>query len=138
MRVVTFSEARRRLNWVIDQAVDGVDFTVIARRNGPNAVLMSLDTFNSWRETAYLLGSPANAAHLAKSMRQLRASKVRIAQLTQAMPRRRRAKRKLALTESPGAARSQARVAPAAQSLPSAKPRLRPADAGERRKTRRG
>ncbi|MFN7570963.1 MAG: type II toxin-antitoxin system Phd/YefM family antitoxin [Betaproteobacteria bacterium] len=100
MRVVTFSEARRRLKWVIDQLVDGADFTVIARRNGPDAVLMSLDTFNSWRETAFLLGSPANAAHLAKSMRELQAGKVRSAQLIPVRSRQRRAKR-LALTPDP-------------------------------------
>ena len=38
---------------------------------------MSLETFNSWRETVHLLGTPANAAHLAKSIKQLRSGKVR-------------------------------------------------------------
>jgi antitoxin YefM len=36
-----------------------------------------LETYNSWRETVHLLGTPANAAHLAKSLKQLRGGKVR-------------------------------------------------------------
>ena len=64
MRVIKFSEARNQLNQVIDQVVDEGDFTIIARRDAQDAVLMSLDTFNSLSETLYLLRSPANAAHL--------------------------------------------------------------------------
>ena len=38
---------------------------------------MSLDTFNSMMETLYLLKSPANAAHLARSIEQLRKGKAK-------------------------------------------------------------
>ncbi len=75
MRVINFSEARNGLKQVIDQVVEDADFTVIARRDAPDAVLMSLDTFNSIMETAHLLKSPANAAHLAKSIEQFRQGK---------------------------------------------------------------
>jgi antitoxin YefM len=77
MRTISFSDARNRLKQVIDEVVDDADVTVITRRDAPDAVVMSLDTFNSWRETVHLLGSPANAAHLAKSLRQLRSGKTR-------------------------------------------------------------
>lgn len=77
MRTISFSDARNRLKQVIDEVVDDADVTVITRRDAPDAVVMSLDTFNSWRETVHLLGSPANAAHLAKSIRQLRSGKAR-------------------------------------------------------------
>jgi len=70
MRVVNFSEARNSLKSVIDQVIDDADYTVIARRDAPDAVMMSLDTFNSLMETVHLLKSPANAAHLAKSIDQ--------------------------------------------------------------------
>ena len=70
MRVVNFSEARNSLKNVIDQVIDDADYTVIARRDAPDAVLMSLETFNSLMETVHLLRSPANAAHLARSIDQ--------------------------------------------------------------------
>jgi antitoxin YefM len=72
MRVVNFSEARNSLKSVIDQVIDDADYTVIARRDASDAVVMSLDTFNSLMETVHLLKSPANAAHLARSMAQYR------------------------------------------------------------------
>jgi antitoxin YefM len=76
MRVVNFSEARNSLKSVIDQVIDDADYTVITRRDAPDAVMMSLDTFNSLMETVHLLKSPANAAHLAKSIDQYRQGKL--------------------------------------------------------------
>lgn len=76
MRVVNFSEARNGLKNVIDQVIEDADYTVISRRDAPNAVLMSMDTFNSLMETVHLLRSPANAAHLARSIEQYREGKV--------------------------------------------------------------
>ncbi len=76
MRVVNFSEARNNLKSVLDQVVDDVDYTVITRRDSENAVVMSLDTFNSYMETFHLLRSPANVAHLTKSIEQYRHGKV--------------------------------------------------------------
>jgi antitoxin YefM len=76
MRVVNFSEARNSLKSVIDQVIDDADYTVIARRDAPDAVVMSLDTFNSLMETVHLLKSPANVAHLAKSLEQYRQGKL--------------------------------------------------------------
>ena len=52
MRVVNFTDARNNLKSVIDDVVNDADFTVIARRDAPDAVVMSLDTFNSIMETA--------------------------------------------------------------------------------------
>ena len=77
MRVVNFSEARNNLKAVIDGVVEDADYAVIARRDAPDAVVMSLDTFNSMMETLYLLKSPANAAHLARSIEQLRKGKAK-------------------------------------------------------------
>ena len=68
MRVIDFSDARNQLKQVVD---DG-DFTVIARRDAQNAVVMSLDTFNSLMETPHLMKSPANAQRLEKSITQYR------------------------------------------------------------------
>jgi antitoxin YefM len=76
MRVINFSEARNNLKSVLDQVVDDADYTVITRRNSENAVVMSLNTFNSYLETFHLLRSPANAAHLYKSIEQYKNGKV--------------------------------------------------------------
>ncbi|WP_020648575.1 type II toxin-antitoxin system Phd/YefM family antitoxin [Solimonas variicoloris] len=84
MRVFNFSEVRSNLKSVIDGVVEDADYAVIARRDAPDAVLMSLDTFNSMMETVHLLKVPANAAHLAKSIEQYRRGKVRQRKLTDA------------------------------------------------------
>ncbi|MCD6526804.1 MAG: type II toxin-antitoxin system prevent-host-death family antitoxin [Desulfuromonas sp.] len=76
MRVVNFSEARNHLKSVLDQVVDDADYTIISRRDSEDAVVMSLDQFNGLMETVHLLKSPANAAHLAKSIEQYRAGNV--------------------------------------------------------------
>lgn len=83
MRVINFSEARNSLRTVIDQVVEDADVTVITRRDAPDAVLMSLDHYSSLMETVHLLSSPANAAHLAKSIAQFRAGQVASHQLTE-------------------------------------------------------
>ena len=76
MRVVNFSDARNSLKSIIDQVSDDADYTVITRRDAPDAVVMSLDTFNGLMETVHLLKSPANAAHLARSIEQYRQGQV--------------------------------------------------------------
>ena len=72
MQTLSFSEARSRLKFVLDKAVEDADIAIITRRNAQDAVVMSLDYYNSLIETVYLLQSPANAAHLAESVGQLR------------------------------------------------------------------
>ena len=70
MKIVTFSEARNKLKAILDQVVNDADYTVITRRDAEDAVVMSLDYFNSLLETVHLLESPANAAHLERSITQ--------------------------------------------------------------------
>jgi antitoxin YefM len=76
MKVVNFTEARSSLKGVIDQVIADADYTVISRRDAPDAVLMSLDSFNALMETVHLLKSPANAAHLARSVEQFRSGQL--------------------------------------------------------------
>lgn len=77
MRIINFSDARNSLRTVIDQVVQDADVTVISRRDAADAVVMSFDYYSSLMETVYLLSSPANAAHLAKSIAQARAGQAR-------------------------------------------------------------
>ena len=76
MKIVTFTEARNKLKTVLDQVVDDADYTVITRRDADDAVVMSLDYFNSLLETVHLLKSPANAAHLERSIAQYRQGQI--------------------------------------------------------------
>jgi antitoxin YefM len=75
MKVVSFSEARGNLKTVLDQVVADADYTIVTRRDADDVVVMSLESFNSLMETVHLLKSPANAAHLERSIAQFRARK---------------------------------------------------------------
>ena len=77
MQVVSFSEARQSFKAVLDRVEADADVTLITRRDASSAVLMSLETYNSLMETVHLLKSPANAAHLARSIEQYRKGEVR-------------------------------------------------------------
>lgn len=76
MRVVTFADAENQLKSVLDQVVDDAGYTIISRQDADDAVVMSLDHFNSLMETIHLLKSPANAAHLEKSIAQYRSGQI--------------------------------------------------------------
>lgn len=72
MNIVTFSEARNKLKTLLDRVVNDMDYTVITRHDTDDAVVMSLEYFNSLLETVHLLRSPANVAHLERSIAQYR------------------------------------------------------------------
>ena len=76
MTVVNYTEARNNFKSILDTVVNDVDYTIINRRDSDDAVVMSLDYFNAMQETLHLLKSPANVAHLEKSIAQYRAGKV--------------------------------------------------------------
>jgi antitoxin YefM len=75
MNIVSFSEARNNLKAVLDRVVEDTDYTIITRRDAEDAVVMSLEFFNSLLETVHLLKSPANAAHLERSIAQFKQGK---------------------------------------------------------------
>ena len=75
MRTVNFSDARNNLKDVLDRVVADCDVTIITRRDADDVVMMSLSTWNSWKETEYLLASPANARRLREAIAELDAGK---------------------------------------------------------------
>lgn len=50
---------------------------LVTMKNAKPVVVMSLDYFNSYQETAYLMGSPKNAERLNQSISELSQSKRR-------------------------------------------------------------
>jgi antitoxin YefM len=89
MRTINFSEARNNLKAVLDRVVDDADVTIITRRDADDVVVMSLDSWNSWRETLYLLSSPANAERLLASIADLDAGRGKERKLLKPAPRTR-------------------------------------------------
>ena len=77
MQVITYTEARNNLKRVLDRVTDDADYTIITRRDAEDTVVISLDSFNSLLETVHLLKSPANAAHLARSIEQFNAGETK-------------------------------------------------------------
>jgi len=72
MQAVTYSDARNSFATILDRAIDDHEKIIITRKNGRSAVLMSLEDFNAWQETDYLLRTPANAKRLLKSLENAR------------------------------------------------------------------
>jgi antitoxin YefM len=71
MKVVTDSHARNALKSLLDTFVHDADVAIISRRDAEgDAVVMSLNHYNSLIETLHLLSIPANAAALAWAIRQ--------------------------------------------------------------------
>ncbi len=76
MDAVTVNHATQHLNHLIRQVISNVEPTIICNDKGEKALLMSLDEFNSWQETLYLLSNPANTEHLLESIEQAKRGKV--------------------------------------------------------------
>jgi antitoxin YefM len=82
MHVITYSQARNALKSVLDRVVQDADVTIISRRDAEgDAVVMSLDTYNSIMETLHLTSHPANAAALARAIAQDQAGQAQTRQL---------------------------------------------------------
>jgi antitoxin YefM len=76
MNVVTVNEAKRNLDGLIARVFSNAEPTLITTDTGRQIVLLSLDEFNAWQETAYLLSDPANAAHLRQSIAEAQSGRI--------------------------------------------------------------
>ena len=76
MNVVTVNEAKRNLDSLIAKVLSNAEPTIITTDTGQQIVLLPLDDFNAWQETAYLLSNPANAAHLRQSIAEAQLGKI--------------------------------------------------------------
>ncbi|WP_297046437.1 type II toxin-antitoxin system Phd/YefM family antitoxin [uncultured Desulfovibrio sp.] len=76
MDAITYSAARQNLAQTMNAVCENHAPVIITRQKSEPVVLMSLADFNSIQETAYLLGNPANAAHLRESLAQVERGEV--------------------------------------------------------------
>jgi len=70
MDAITTHQAIQNLDGLIEKVIADVEPTILCNDQGRKAVLMSLDEFNAWQETLYLLSNPANAGHLLRSIQE--------------------------------------------------------------------
>jgi antitoxin YefM len=67
MRAKSISDFRKNIAADIDAVVTDLEPLIVTRANGkPPVVVMSLEEFESWKETIHLSSTRANADRLAK------------------------------------------------------------------------
>jgi antitoxin YefM len=71
MRTMTYSKSRAKYAETLNAVVDDREEVVITRSGHDPVVIVSLEDYESLKETAYLLRSPANARRLLDSINRL-------------------------------------------------------------------
>ena len=83
MTAITYSAARENLAATMNQVCDDHDGIIITRKRDQAVVMMSLEDYESLKETAYLLRSPANARRLAEGIQELEQGKIVLKELAE-------------------------------------------------------
>ncbi|MDQ6968631.1 MAG: type II toxin-antitoxin system prevent-host-death family antitoxin [Mariprofundaceae bacterium] len=71
METISYTAFRNHLASSMDQVRDNHEPLLVTRQNGSPAVVMSLEDFKSYEETAYLMANPKNAERLTRAIDQL-------------------------------------------------------------------
>ncbi|MGP4018548.1 type II toxin-antitoxin system Phd/YefM family antitoxin [Saccharopolyspora sp. 5N708] len=71
MKTMSYSESRAKYAETLDSVVNDREEIVITRAGHEPVVMVSLDDYQSLKETAYLLRSPANARRLITAIERL-------------------------------------------------------------------
>ncbi len=75
MESINYTTFRKNMAKTIDRVNDNHCPILITRQNGRTSVLLSLDDFKSYEETAYLMMSPRNAERLNAAIAELETGK---------------------------------------------------------------
>ncbi|BDY12739.1 type II toxin-antitoxin system Phd/YefM family antitoxin [Hydrogenimonas cancrithermarum] len=75
MQAVNYSHARNNLKSLIEDVDRNFEEYLITTKNDAKAILISVDEYNSMKETLYLLSTPANRERLLESIRQIEAGR---------------------------------------------------------------
>jgi antitoxin YefM len=73
MNTISYSSFRSNLASTLDKVNDDHKPVLITRQNGKPAVLLSLEDFHSYQETAYLMASPKNSQRLNQAIEEAEA-----------------------------------------------------------------
>jgi antitoxin YefM len=73
MNVVFLKSGKIDLEELVEQVIADAEATIVVTKSGAQVVVLPLDEYNSWKETAYLLSNPANADHLRRSITEAKA-----------------------------------------------------------------
>jgi antitoxin YefM len=71
MKTMSYTESRARYAEVLDGVANDREEVIITRAGHDPVVIVSLEDYESLRETAYLMRSPANARRLLDAMERL-------------------------------------------------------------------
>lgn len=71
MKAMSYTESRANFAKVLDDVVNDREETVVTRAGHEPVVIVSLAEYESLRETAHLIGTPANARRLLDSVERL-------------------------------------------------------------------
>jgi len=77
MDTMSYSALRTNLASMLDKVNDDHKPVLITRQKGKPAVLISLEDFQSYEETAYLMASPKNAERLNQAIEQVEAGEAK-------------------------------------------------------------
>jgi antitoxin YefM len=75
MKTMSYTESRARYAEVLDGVTNDREEVVITRAGHDPVVIVSLEDYESLKETAYLMRSPANARRLLDAMERLEADR---------------------------------------------------------------
>ena len=71
MQIVTATELKSKMREIFNHSSETHELVIVKRPHGKNMAIIELEEYESLKETAYLLGTPANVKHLAASIAEL-------------------------------------------------------------------
>ena len=78
MKTLPLSEAKARLNRLVDEVRERQEEILITKNGRPAAVLLSADEVESWKETLAIMSDRGFMAEIRKGLKQLRQRKARL------------------------------------------------------------
>ena len=72
MRTANYTDLRANLKSYIDSVIEDDDTVVVNRGNGKGVVMISLDEYNSLKETEYIMSSPETMEAIRKGEKEIK------------------------------------------------------------------